>query len=140
MGQGTGKLLTKEGIDVTVGLTRIGRVKGQIRISDSKGSITVTDMDLKAGDIADKIAGSRSVSVSFGTNLVADDPGYTAARSQYKAGTLGNLTVRATSRDGTTVWSETYYGEFTTFDTTLNEDNVGESAIVFEPSQIVTAE
>lgn len=148
MGQGTEKLISKKGVAVKFGLTetpvipaaltRIGRVKGQVQINDSISTTTVTDMDLLEGDIADIIPNARSVSVSLGTNLIPDDPGFEEVDEAYNAIGYGVLQISGAPRGGAgATLTKNYWGFFSQLNMNFNEDGVAETAIVFSPSQVL---
>ena len=99
----------------------VGRVKNQIQLNDSRGTQTITDFETAADAISQQITDGRTVGMTFTTNLVTDDAGYTLAETQYKADELVWLEVEATAIDGSTVKEWGFIGFLNQFNHTFNE-------------------
>jgi len=117
--------------------TRVGRPKGQIAISDGRDTVQVTDFTTPVGGgITTLLLDGRQVSVSFTTNLITDDAGFTALEAAYVPNTPAFLLVR-TTRAGLIKQRWRYKGFVTGLTLALNESGVAEAAVTFTATHFV---
>lgn len=115
---------------------KFGRPKGQIQISDSRGTQTITDFETAASAINEQITDGRTAQVSWTANLVVDDAGYELAEELYNADAVAWLKIEATAIDGVTkkVWG--FKGFISEFSHTLQESGVAEVSVVFTAAEL----
>lgn len=110
-------------------LVSIGSPKGNIRITDGRSTITVDSFDAPIGAFQQQLTDARTGSISFTTNLIADDAGYLALKTAYEADQPGYLLVEGESIDGTATVELGYKVFISQFDHDFNTTNVAECAV-----------
>lgn len=78
----------------------------------------------------------RKVSITFNTNLIADDAGFAALEAAYTPNTSAFLLVRS-ARAGVIKQRWRYKGLVTSLSFTLNESGVAEASVTFTATHFV---
>lgn len=110
-------------------LVSIGSPKGNIRITDGRSTITVDSFDAAIGAFQQQLTDARTGQVSFTTNLIPDDAGYTALKTAYEADQPGYLQITGESIDGTATVELGFKVFISQFDHDFNTTNVAECAV-----------
>jgi hypothetical protein len=143
-----GDLITREGVTLSVATdtagvagaySAFGRVSGSINVSDGRNSVPVSDFDTLFDAIVDQVRDGRTVSLSWTSNLVLDDAGYTLAKAAYENDDDCWVKLVTTDRDEANTETEEFLGGFTQFDRTFNESGVAQGSFTFTVSSVTVA-
>jgi hypothetical protein len=143
-----GDLITREGVTLSVATdtagvagaySAFGRVSGSINVSDGRNSVPVSDFDTLFDAIVDQVRDGRTVSLSWTSNLVLDDAGYTLAKTAYENDDDCWVKLVSTDRDEANTETEEFLGGFTQFDRTFNESGVAQGSFTFTVSSVTVA-
>ena len=98
LAQFSGVTLSVDSADTFASKQEVARIT-QIQVADSYAVQSIDDFDAAAGEIIDQVLGGRSVTVTFGTNLVPSDAGFQQVHTFKKAATYCYLELVAVTTE-----------------------------------------